>query len=210
MRARTNELHRAAERSGIIAAILGGDITEVGYATYLRNLLPAYQAMESALQGRPGLLGIGEPAQQALFRADSIVADLHNLAGADWVVSLPLRPAATLYADRVAWAASKGPLLIAHVYTRYLGDLNGGQVLARRLLRRFGPGFRATSFMAFPDIADIGAFTSMLRAALDRAGDSNPGFPGEPGACETDAIVEEAAVAFELNIRLSLEVNDNR
>jgi heme oxygenase len=151
MRARTAELHARAEQSGIVAAILAGQVSQSGYALYHRNLLPAYQAMERALLRSRGQPGIGEIAQpllyRVLYRACSIAGDLASLAGPGWAARLPLLPSGERYATRVAWAGrGHSALLIAHAYTRYLGDLNGGRILRRRLVRLFGPDFRAVAF----------------------------------------------------------------
>jgi heme oxygenase (biliverdin-producing, ferredoxin) len=202
MRARTAELHARAERSGIVAAILAGHVSQSGYALYLRNLLPAYQAMERALLRSLGRPGIGEIAQPLVYRARSIAEDLANLAGPGWAARLPLLPSGERYATRVAWAGrGHSALLIAHAYTRYLGDLNGGRILRQRLVRLFGPDFRAVAFTEFPGISDVGAFASSFRQALDRAGDR---------VTDVECLVQEAAIAFEMSIRLSEDVDDFR
>lgn len=184
MRERTTALHAAAERSGIVAALFGGHASQPAYALYLRNLLPAYQAMELT---NPAF------AQPCLYRAKSIIADLDELIGADWPAILPLLPSAETYAARVMLARG-GPLLIAHCYTRYLGDLNGGQLLARRLQLLFGRSFSALRFTDFPD-AD-----TLRRTYRDRLDDAGR-LLADPAS-----VVEEAAVAFQLNIDLSLDL----
>lgn len=191
MRRRTSELHIAAEQSGIVAAIIRGQVSRFRYALFLRNLLPAYRAMELALPNFDGL------AQPSLYRTERIIADLINLNGSDWAASLPLLPSGERYAARVEWAGHS-EMLLAHCYTRYLGDLYGGRVLARRIMTRFGPDFRAVAFLTFPDIQDVDAFCESYRRNLDRAVSSLP---------DVEGVVEEAAVAFTLNIRLSLEVD---
>ena len=202
MRVRTRELHASAEQSGIIAAILAGQATRLDYAIYLRNILPAYRALEQALERHRNHPVIGPIVQPSLFRAASIQADLERLAGAGWPDALPQVPAAQRYAARVAWAAGgDGGMLIAHAYTRYLGDLNGGRILRRHLVRLFGADFLAVSFLEFPAIADIRVFAAMFRAALDSAAGQ---------FADPDRVVQEAAVAFELNIALSQEVADLR
>jgi heme oxygenase len=197
MRGRTRELHVLAERSGIVAALLRGQVSRSCYALYLRNLLPAYQAMEQALRqnhDRPEFAGLAQPS---LYRAESIVADLEDLAGSEWATCLPLLPSGDRYAARVG-SAGRGATLIAHCYTRYLGDLYGGQVLGQRLAKRFGPTFRALAFNRFPGIPDLDGFRAAYHANLNRAGDH---------LADIEAVVEEAAVAFDLNIQLSLEVD---
>jgi heme oxygenase len=200
MRMRTRDLHTRAERSGIIAAIITGQISRLDYAIYLRNILPAYQAMEQALWRQRDQPGIGALAHPSLFRAERILADLDRIAGTGWADALPQVPAGQQYAARVAWAGDgDGGMLIAHAYTRYLGDLNGGKILRQHLVRRFGPDFQAVGFLEFPAIADTGAFAATFHAALDVAAGH---------LADTAGVIQEAAVAFELNIALSQQVAD--
>jgi len=100
---------------------------------------------------------------------------------------------------RARAAAGDGSRLIAHAYIRYLGDLYGGQILRRILARSLGLGAPSLSFYDFPAIADAEAFKAGYRAALDQA------------ALEIEdcaGVVEEAALAFELNIAVSMAVGD--
>jgi heme oxygenase len=198
LRRRTSELHHAAEASGIVAKLMQGQITRSRYALFLRNLLPAYQAMEAALQhnrGRPIFAGLAQPS---LYRADRIVTDLAHLEGSGWAGSLPLLASGRLYADRIAWVG-QSELLIAHCYTRYLGDLNGGRVLMQRVLRRFGPDFPAVAFITFPDIQDMDGFCAAYRRNLDGTGRY---------LSDASGVVEEAAIAFQLNIEVSHAVSN--
>jgi heme oxygenase len=71
-------------------------------------------------------------------------------------------------------------------------------MLAQRIMTRFGPGFRAVAFVTFPDIQDLDVFREAYRRD-DRAGGRHLSDVGD--------VVEETAVAFELNIQLSLEVD---
>jgi heme oxygenase len=195
MRERTADLHTQAERGGIVAAILSGKATEWDYALYLRNLLPAYQAMEQGLRRRRGQPGFCVLARRSLHRASRIAADLDILCGPGWLADLPLLVEGEIYAARVAAAGRDGgALLVAHAYTRYLGDLSGGQIMRKHLMRQFGPAFRATAFTEFPTITAIGEFVTVLRAALSEAGGAGP---------DGDRVVEEAAVAFRMNIQVS-------
>ena len=197
LRERTAASHARAERGGLVAAILSGTVTPLGYALYLRNLLPAYRAMEDALWCHRALPGMRYMSQTSLRRAARMEADLGLLRGPNWPLALPLLSTGRRYAECVRRAGDARPeLLYAHAYTRYLGDLYGGQILRRHLVRRFGADFRATAFTEFPEIEDIRRFAAGFRAALDEAGrhlaDSGP-------------VLEEAAAAFELNIVLSEE-----
>jgi heme oxygenase len=107
-------------------------------------------------------------------------------------------PAAERYADRVAVACEAGGVLLpAHAYVRYLGDLNGGQVLKRLLSQSLGLDDASLSFYEFPEITDLKAFRLHFRAALDLVGCRSS---------DLDAIVAEARTAFLLNIAVSKEV----
>jgi heme oxygenase len=204
MRQRTQALHTQAEQSGIVRAILSGRVDRAGYVLFLRNLWPVYQQLELGLARHQGQPGIGDLHRPELSRTQALAADLRALAGPDFAQALPLLPAGQHYADRVATAAAgDGRLLIAHAYTRYLGDLAGGRVLARRL-RAAGLGEEdgcGLAFYAFPQIAQVSDFARTFRTALDRAA-ATFGNPAD--------VLEEAALAFQLNIALSLAVESAR
>jgi len=195
LRERTRALHTQAERSGLIAEILHGRGTKAGYALLLRNLLPVYSTMEAELLRHHGSPGIGMIVFPELHRAAAIESDLDHLSGT-WS-GLPLLPAAVNYATAISMASSAGGghRLIAHAYARYLGDLAGGQILKRLLERSLDLPATTLSFYEFPAIADIAAFKVSYRAAIEQAGDILDDF---------DSVVEEGALAFELNIELSV------
>ena len=190
---RTQALHRRAERSGIVQDILRGQVSRDAYALYLRNLLPAYQAMEDGLRALRLAPGVREIAFPGLFRSDAILHDLGSLGGRDWAASLPLLAEGAGYAARVADAAGDGARLIGHAYTRQLGDLSGAPMLARSLTRTLGLGAEAMAFFAFPNVADPARLRDEYRAGLDRAGLE----------LAPDGVIDEALAAFGCNIVLS-------
>lgn len=195
---RTKSLHAEAERSGIIRDLLRGDASREGYVLLLRNLLPAYRAMEQGLESHRGSSILGKLASYRLDRAAAIEADLSAICGERWSEQIPLLAAACLYATRVAKAAEDdGTRLIAHAYTRYLGDLSGGQILQRLLAGSLELGPSELSFYDFPRFPDLNALKSEYRQAIDQAGSR---------AADRHAVVEEAAMAFSLNIDLSRAV----
>jgi heme oxygenase len=203
LRERTRDLHTRAERSGIIADILRGRATREGYELLLRSLLPVYQTLERQLAQHGASSRIGPMVRPELDRAGAIAADLRYFSISDVPISdigeeqLPAKagPATARYVNAImAASGGDGSRLVAHAYARYLGDLSGGQILSRVLSRSLNLPLAALSFYDFPAIPDIGAFKSDYRSAIDRAGDESEDF---------DAVVEEGALAFELNIDLS-------
>jgi heme oxygenase len=197
LRARVDTLHRTAERSGIVAAILTGRASREDYARLLRNLLPAYQAMEAGLERHRHRPALGPLAVPGLYRGGAIARDLDALAGPGWP-DMPVLEAAARYARAVEAAAeADGARLIAHAYTRYMGDLSGGQVMRRRLARAMDLPPGALSLYDFPGLGDIDVFKTGYRAAIDAAGHR---------VADPAAVIEEAALAFRMNIDVSLAV----
>jgi heme oxygenase len=195
---RTKTLHVEAERTGIIGDLLRGDASRDGYVLLLRNLLPVYQAMERGLARHRKTPGLGALANYRLDRARAIESDLTALCGKTWQREVPLLAAGDNYARRVAEAAQgSGTRLIAHAYTRYLGDLNGGQILQRLLTRSLELWPDQLSFYDFPRYGDLTKLKASYREALDRAGVLTR---------DPEAVVEEGALAFTLNIDLSCAV----
>jgi heme oxygenase (biliverdin-producing, ferredoxin) len=195
---RTKALHLEAERTGIIRDLLRGDASRDGYVLLLRNLLPAYQAMEHGLERHRGSTILKTLANYRLDRAPAIESDLTALCGTRWSDDIPLLPAGEIYARRITEAAKgNGAKLIAHAYTRYLGDLSGGQILQRLLTRSLKLRPAELSFYDFPGLSDLDALKADYREALDQAGT----LAGDP-----DAVIEEGAVAFLLNIDLSCAI----
>ena len=195
---RTKALHLEAERTGIIRDLLRGEASRDDYALLLRNLLPAYQAMEHGLEHHRGSAILKTLANYRLDRAPAIESDLAALCGTRWSHDIPLLPAGEIYASRITQAAKgNGAKLIAHAYTRYLGDLSGGQILQRLLARTLELRPTELSFYDFPGLSDLDALKADYRKALDQAG----ALAGDP-----DAVVEEGAVAFLLNIDLSCAI----
>lgn len=193
MKARTAGLHREAERSGILRELLRGSIDRSGYVVLLRNLLPVYEAMERALQHPdrdPRLAPLADPA---LYRTAALRADIHHLAGAEDEAAAALVPSAKRYAARVGGG---GMALIAHVYVRYLGDLNGGQILKRLIGRRFGLEGAGLAFYDFP-AANPDRLAAAYRTAIDEAG---------LHLVDVEPVLAEAEAAFRLNIALGEEV----
>lgn len=195
----TKALHLQAERSGMMVRILRGRATRQGYALMLRNLLPAYIAMEDALERHRESPAVGLFARPETYRAAALAADVEALEGPGWRNTLTLLPEAVCYAEAIAQAGSgDGAGLIAHAYTRYLGDLSGGQIMQGVLAKNLGLGAGELAFYRFDGIADIATFKAEYRINLDRA-----------GAIVVDParVLHEASEAFRHNMAVSEAVD---
>lgn len=197
LRTRTHALHRQAEQSGIVVALLQGRASRSAYALLLRNLLPAYRALEEGLERHREKAALAAIARPPVYRAQAIESDLRALQGPHWQASLPLLDAGARYAARVAQVSEgHGERLVAHAYARYLGDLNGGRILCRLLSRSLGLGPESLAFYAYPGVDDLDAFKASYRRAFDAA----------TAHVDPEAVADEALHAFRLNVALSEEV----
>ena len=184
LRQETKAAHTRAERSGIMRAFLTGQLPAESYIALLANLHAVYSALETGLTAHAAHPHVAPLYDPALHRVAALQADLTLLAGADWATRYRPTAAAEAYAARITELARTAPLgLVAHAYTRYLGDLSGGQILKRT----DGAG---TAFYDFPGIPDPDRFKQRWRAALDALPLS---------AAEADFVVAEALGAFDAN-----------
>lgn len=138
LRDATWPLHREVERSALMRRILSGRFERALYLSLLRNLEAIYATMEPLLlrhARHPWLAAIHDPA---LFRTAALRDDLQVLAAGLPVTDAvaPVLPATRDYMARLQSLDRDAPqLLAAHAYVRYLGDLSGGQTLARVVTR---------------------------------------------------------------------------
>lgn len=170
--------------------MLKGTASRAGYALFLCNLLPAYRALEAGLERYQALAEIAMPE---LYRSELIERDLAVLAELEPGAS-QLLPAGIDYGERVASAGATR--LIAHAYVRFLGDLSGGRILARRLAKSLGLPAEAMNFHHFA-IGQLNLFGLAYRKAIDSLPMSSQ---------DKKTVLDEALIAFSHNIRLSDEV----
>lgn len=125
-----------------------------------------------------------------LTRLPALVADLEFLLGADWrAASAPL-PATDRYVQRIHEVSGWAGGFIAHHYTRYLGDLSGGQHIYKVMQKRFGFDTNGVGFYLFDQIADPAAFKDTYRAQLDAV---------DWDDAERDRVIDEVMTAYRLN-----------
>ena len=196
LREGTWALHSAAERAGVMPALLRGKLPASGFWQLQRNLLLVYQALEAGLARHADHPLLAPLQLGPLARCAALQADLATGAGPDWhAVVPPAGAAATAYADRLqALALQQPPTLAAHAYVRYLGDLAGGQALRRVAQQAYGlQGDAGTHFFDFGPPAQVAQLGQALRAALDNLPLDDAG---------QQALVAEAQWAFAQHVRL--------
>lgn len=195
LREATRTWHHRAERAGVMAQLLSGQLPRPGYVRLLRNLQAIYAALEPALARHAQRPPLDAITMGGLARDAALRSDLSLLHGAGWHDELDVVPEAASYAHRLHDIDRLDPTrLAAHAYVRYLGDLSGGQVLARVVSERLGlDDPMALRFYDFGSAADVARQARALRAGLDAMPLTTD---------QADAVVDEACDAFARHCRL--------
>ncbi|MGF1513853.1 MAG: heme oxygenase (biliverdin-producing) [Elainellaceae cyanobacterium] len=202
LREGTKKSHTMAENVGFVKCFLKGVVEKTSYRKLVSNLYFVYSAMEEEMEKHrqhPILSKIYFPE---LHRKDSLEKDLHYYFGSSWREAIAISPAGQAYVDRIRKISAEQPeLLVAHSYTRYLGDLSGGQILKKIAQRgmNLSEG-QGTAFYEFEDIQDEKAFKETYRAAMDD-------LPVDDATAQQ--IVDEANAAFGMNMKLFNELEGN-
>jgi heme oxygenase (biliverdin-producing, ferredoxin) len=165
LREATREAHDAAESAPFIQQLMGGSLQTRHYVDLLLALEPVYGAMEEEFRAH------GEESSVALFdhrKLDRHARIVHDLAGFGQIPgSRPLPTAVDDYVAAVHEAAASPQRLLAHHYTRYLGDLAGGQAIAARLRQHYDLDPEVLTFYDFSDLGDLVHYRRRYRDLLD-------------------------------------------
>jgi heme oxygenase len=192
--------HREAESVSFVKNFLRGRITVPVYSILIANLYHVYKAMEDAMDKHPEAMGALYLPRQ-LKRADRLLADWRYLTNESEQAFPPVTKAAQEYCERLSTISNTNPtLLISHAYTRYLGDLSGGQILQRCAKKAMDlPDGVGSSFYDFPEIPEgAKVFKNTYRDLLDAMNLSQS---------QVDDVVGEANVSFVLNMRIFEELD---
>jgi heme oxygenase len=194
MREASAKQHKEAESSGFVTQLMKGELSLDAYAQYLANLAWVYEALEvQTNQGEPFVSS--EPLwDERLDRLASIERDLEELGHPHWREEFPTSEALEDYCAQLTRLNGRADhRLIAHHYTRYLGDLSGGQAISALVARHYGATPEQLQFCTFTDIEDLVRYKEQYRANLDGLTLSDS---------QQDELVAEVQLAFELNKNL--------
>lgn len=202
LRVGTKKAHTMAENVGFVKCFLKGVVEKNSYRKLVANFHFIYSAMEAEMAKHHDHPVVSKIDFPELHRKQSLEQDLSYYYGVNWREQIQLSPAGEAYVNRIREISQTAPeLLVAHSYTRYLGDLSGGQILKNIAVTGMnlseGEG---TAFYEFKDIADEKAFKAQYRQALDE-------LPIDDATA--DRIVDEANAAFGMNMDLFNELEGN-
>ena len=168
----TKENHTNAERQAFVKVLFSGSIDPKLYATYLKNQHPQYEILEVCAMTHGLLTGLPD-----IRRAPAINADFVELWGED--TTMPkMCPVVKDYMDYIMSIKDDPKRLMAHIYVRHMGDLAGGQMIAKKV-----PG--SGKYYQFEDPETLKA---AIRERLD------------------DSMADEAKVCFDFATRFFKEM----
>lgn len=194
LRERTWASHGDSEGASFMSDLMQGKGSRDDYIALVVQHFFIYEALEAAearFAGDPVAAAFITPR---LTRLPAIEADLEFLIGPDWRGEIAPLPTTRRYVKRIntvatGWTGG----FIAHHYTRYLGDLSGGQYIRRLMQRHFGFETNGVGFYLFDEIASPKDFKQTYREQLD-AVDWSPE--------ERERVIEEVLVAYRFNTEL--------
>ncbi len=186
--------HGDAEHSSYMDALMGKRLDREQYAQMVVQLWFVYRELEAA-----GSAWVGDPAiapflDARLDRTARLEADLEVLLGAGWRDRVVAMPETEAYVARIAEVGRTWGLgYVAHHYTRYLGDLSGGQFIGRVVRDAYQlERDRGAAFYTF-EIPEPGAWKEAYRRRLDEL---------EVDDDEAQRAIEEVREAYRLNTEL--------
>tara|TARA_B100001996_G_scaffold2848_1_gene2485 strand:- start:118 stop:819 length:702 start_codon:yes stop_codon:yes gene_type:complete len=189
----TKKSHSAAENTTFVKSFLRGVVSKESYRALVNDLYFVYSALEEEVGNLKDHPIVGNLQLPDLNRKNALEMDLRYYYGPIWRSLIKPSEACERYVNRIHEVAKNEPeLLVGHHYTRYLGDLSGGQILKgiaeKSLGLRNGEGLK---FYDFEKIEDPKVYKIGYRGILDD-------LPIDQH--QADAIITEANYAFRLNM----------
>jgi heme oxygenase (biliverdin-producing, ferredoxin) len=199
LREGTSKSHSMAENVSFVKSFLGGVVDKDSYKKLVANLYFVYSAMEDVLETNKEHPFIKPIYFPELNRRSSLEHDLAYYYGDTWESQIQLSEATKIYVDRIRQIGTEKPeLLVAHAYTRYLGDLSGGQLLKKIAQRAMNlTSGKGLAFYEFNLISDEQEFKQRYKKAMDSL----------PLSQElADQIIAEANLSFTMNMKMFQEL----
>ncbi|WP_348789522.1 biliverdin-producing heme oxygenase [Leifsonia sp. NPDC080035] len=194
LRERTRTVHQESEGAVFMQDLMSGKGSRDDYIHLLSQHYFIYEALEEAAAHMAGDPVAALFITPKLTRLPAIEADLEFLIGPDWRERIHPLPSTLRYTARVREVGHGWPGgFVAHHYTRYLGDLSGGQIIRTLLQRQYGFETNGVGFYLFTEIAKPKVFKDVYRAQLDAVDWDDD---------ERDRVIAEVALAFRFNTEL--------
>ncbi|KGL79686.1 Heme oxygenase 1, partial [Tinamus guttatus] len=191
MKEATKEVHEQAENTPFMKNFQKGQVSLPEFKLVTASLYFIYSALEEEIEhnkNNPVYAPVYFPSE--LHRKAALEKDLEYFYGSNWREEIPCPEATQKYVERLHYVGKKHPeLLVAHAYTRYLGDLSGGQVLkkiAQKALQLPSTG-EGLAFFTFDGVSNATKFKQLYRSRMNAL---------EMDVATKTRVLEEAKKAF--------------
>lgn len=194
----TRKSHSLAQNTSFVSGFFKGLSNRGAYSNLLTSLYFVYVAMEDAFDATTEDM-VKTMDNTELRRVTALREDMEFFYGPGWEDKIQPSKAAKKYVDRVIEVATDNPrLLIAHQYTRYLGDLFGGQMMGGMATRSLNLDGEGVAFYTFDDINSTTDFITMWYKKMNELDLTDK---------EKEEIVDEANYVFQLNVEILEELD---
>ncbi|XP_078515315.1 heme oxygenase 1-like [Lissotriton helveticus] len=199
----TKEVHRQAQNTEFMRNFQKGRVSLDEFKLVMSSLYFVYNALEEEIErnkNHPGYAPVYFPVE--LHRKAALERDLEYFYGPQWRQEIPCPKATRKYVDRLHQVGQHEPeLLVAHAYTRYLGDLSGGQVLKKipQKALQLPTSGEGLAFFTFDGVSSTTKFKQLYRARMDAI---------EMDDCTKRRVLDEVKKAFLLNVEVFEELQE--
>ena len=195
----TSKSHSMAENTGFVTNFLAGVVSKESYKQLIADFYFIYTALEEQVEKFKDDPFIAPIAFDELKRVPALEKDCEFYWGENWRNTISPTDACKNYVKRVKKISPK--FLVGHHYTRYLGDLSGGQILRNIANKSMNLDGKGLAFYEFEGISNPKGFKERYRHALDNL----------PITCsDSEQIINEANYAFKLNMDVFDEIGSSR
>ena len=166
MKEETWEEHEASKDSEFAKGIMSGRFGSQGFIEWQRALYPIYVTLENILKQNRKDPTLHIFDHRKLDRSQRIYDDLVSL-GVDPISSPSTLKTIDPYISAIEDASESPQRLMAYHYTRYMGDMNGGQVIARAMENVCGIDKESLSCYDFSEIGDTYHYRKQYKTLLE-------------------------------------------
>ena len=198
LRERTRSGHSASEGATFMEDLMTGKGSRDDYIALVAQHYFIYEALEAASAAMADDAVARSFISPHLTRLPALEADLQFLLGDDWRDQIAPLPTTAAYVERITTvAATWSGGFVAHHYTRYLGDLSGGQIIRTLMQRQFGFETNGVGFYLFDQIAKPKEFKEHDRDQLDAVTWDD---------AERERVIDEVMIAYRFNTELFVDL----
>lgn len=198
MKEETLEAHDESKDSGFAVTIMSGEWSPLAFVEWQRALFPVYNTLETILKKnrKDPILSIFD--HRKLDRSERILHDLSTY-DVDPIADPSPLPCVQDYVACVAATDGSTPRVLAYHYTRYMGDMIGGQVIARSMKEKYGMSEDSLTCYDFSELGDLHHYRKNYKILIELLPWSDQ---------EREDFVDEIKTAYQINAVLFQELYD--